>query len=117
MQWKNFRQYYRNWQFFPFCAYFILIILFNTIYNPNLFTLHYKQQFEAYRLSGDDNKTLFSLTHEILGYSMMAFAGYFILHEIRKLSRTATWFGYFQLTFHALVALLFLIDRINQWTD
>jgi len=117
VQWKNFRQYYRNWQFFPFCAYFILIILFNTIFNPNLFTLHYKSQFEAYRLSGDDNKTLFSLTHEILGYLMIAFAAYFILLEIRKLSRTATWFGYFQLTFHALVALLFLIDRINQWTD
>jgi hypothetical protein len=44
---------------------------------------------------------------------MIAFAGYFILLEIMKLSRTVTWFGYFQLTFHTLVALLFLIDRIN----
>jgi hypothetical protein len=48
---------------------------------------------------------------------MIAFASYFILLEIRKLSRTATWFGYFQLTFHALVALLYMIDRINQWTN
>lgn len=33
--------------------------------------------------------------HEILGYSMIAFAAYFILQEIRKLSRRVTWFGYF----------------------
>lgn len=117
MQWKNFRIHYRNWQFFPFCAYFILIILFNILFNPNLFTLRYKREFESYRESGDDNITLFRLEHEIVSYLMIAFAGYFILLEIMKLSRTVTWFGYFQLTFHTLVALLFLIDRINQWSN
>jgi len=95
--------------------YFILIVLFGTIFNPNLYTLKDKQEYEMY--DGNDNITVFSHTHEILGYLMIMFASYFILLEIMKLSRTTTWFGYFQLTFHALVALLFLIDRVNQWTN
>jgi hypothetical protein len=85
--------------------------MFNTIFNPNLYTLKFKQQYEMFK--GDDNITVYTLEHEILGYVMILFASYFILLEIMKLSRTTTYFGYFQLTFHALVALLFLIDRIN----
>jgi len=38
-QWKPFKKQYLKYQFIPFCIYFALIVLFNTLMSPHTFSL------------------------------------------------------------------------------
>jgi hypothetical protein len=60
-----------------------------------------------------DRRYRLNLTHEIYGIVMLMGAFYFIIIESAKVKRTKTLLGIFQLAFHVLVIIVFIVDAFN----
>ncbi len=114
VQWKLFRSYYWRFQFLPFCIYFLLLVLFNTVMNPNIYSL---ARIIKYDTKDRSDGKLYVVFHEILGWLLMCFVAYFIQLQIRKIKKTGTKLDYFQLVFHSLVVLFFILDQVTTYTD
>ena len=115
-QWWHFKSTHLKLQFIPFFIYFILIVIFSSMYNPHTYSLNHNLDIRHSIKKEHLTVSRVFLFNNITGLCVLAFSLYFIGLETLKFRQHATSSGLFQLLFHLLVAFCIILNFFEDMT-
>ncbi|CDW74810.1 UNKNOWN [Stylonychia lemnae] len=103
-QWKILRHKVVLYEFIPMCIQIILVLLYNTNLNRNLFTYHTFQKYS------EQEEMVYQIIHYVIGALQTILAIYFVILEFNKYkrSKSRTVLGF--LIYHISVIIATMLD-------